>query len=253
LTRSDRQERVEGWQQNTLEKGKIAIIGAGALGNYVSLICAAYGVGQMDIYDFDTVEEHNLARQIAFTEEDAVRHRKKCDALSERLKALNSKIIINGYDDEITKDNVDMLLGMGNYDIIVDATDNLWARYYLNKFSIENDIPLVHMGSSPTGGEVCVITRKTACLNCMNYFREIDLSAPKSCRDIPEASIAETNAIIGGIGAGQIRMLLMKIHGQPLKIDRILEPTYYYSVKKAWLIQIEHEKNKDCDICSKYK
>ena len=253
MARSDRQERVEGWQQDALEKGKIAIIGAGALGNYIGLICAAYGVGQIDIYDFDTIELHNLARQVAFTEEDAGKNRKKCDALAERLKALNGKITVNGYDDKITEDNVDLLLVMGDYDVIVDATDNLWARYYLNKFAIEKNIPLVHMGSSPTGGEVCVITRETACLNCLDYFRGLDFSKPQSCRDQPEASIAETNAIIGGLGSGQVRMLLMKKYAQPLKIDKILTPTYYYSVKKAWFKQIPHAKKEDCEICGKYK
>lgn len=253
MSRSDRQERVEGWQQDALKQGKIAIIGAGALGNYVGMICAAYGIGNIDIYDFDTIELHNLARQIAFTEDDALQKRKKCEALSERMSNLNSEIVVNGYDDEITADNVDMLLGMGEYDVIVDATDNLWARYYLNRFAIENDIPLVHMGSSPTGGEICVVTRQTACLNCLDYFRGIDLSQPKSCRDIPEASIAETNAIIGGLGAGQIRMLLMKKYAHSLTIDKILEPTYYYSVKKAWLKQIPHAKKEDCEICGKYK
>lgn len=255
-TRYDRQKRIDGWGQtgqDALNKGKVVVVGAGALGNFLIAILNAYGMGEITIYDDDRIELHNLARQILFTENDAINKRLKANVVKERSEERNSEIIVNGYDERITEDNIDFLLMPDMVDVIADCVDNIPTRKLINKYAIENDIPLVHMGSSPTGGEICVVTRETACLECFMNLKLPD--DPESCRDVIEPSIAETNAVIASLGAGQVRMLIMEKYGESLSGDVIIIPTLYYSIGKKPIPfnHIQHEKKKDCPVCSKYK
>jgi molybdopterin/thiamine biosynthesis adenylyltransferase len=45
---------------------KVTIIGAGATGSYVALLTAQIGIQNIDVWDHDIVEEHNLPNQIYF-------------------------------------------------------------------------------------------------------------------------------------------------------------------------------------------
>ena len=79
---------------------RIHIIGCGAVGSLVGETLARMGLTKITLYDFDTVESHNIANQI-FTELDI--GKKKTQALSERMLAINPdmkedlRIQENGY------------------------------------------------------------------------------------------------------------------------------------------------------------
>ena len=49
-----------------LRNASVSIIGAGALGGPCALFLAAAGVGQIELWDDDIVEQSNLQRQIQF-------------------------------------------------------------------------------------------------------------------------------------------------------------------------------------------
>ena len=66
----DRQKYIPGWDQSTLEMGKVLIVGAGALGNEVSKNLAQCGVGDIAIIDSDQVELTNLNRCVYFRRSD---------------------------------------------------------------------------------------------------------------------------------------------------------------------------------------
>lgn len=69
----------------------VNIIGVGAVGSYIALQLAKLGISNLTIWDFDTVEEHNITNQI-YTRNDL--GKKKVDALEEHLKASNPSINI---------------------------------------------------------------------------------------------------------------------------------------------------------------
>ena len=50
-------------------KERCHIIGCGSIGSNVAELLARYGVERITLWDFDTVEPHNIANQL-FTEED---------------------------------------------------------------------------------------------------------------------------------------------------------------------------------------
>ena len=56
--------------QKSLQKKKIAIIGAGGLGCTLALASGTSGIGEIHMVDFDRASNHNIHRQIAFTLDD---------------------------------------------------------------------------------------------------------------------------------------------------------------------------------------
>lgn len=47
-----------------VEKLRVAVVGAGGIGSWTTLLLAKMGVPRIDVYDFDVVEEANLASQV---------------------------------------------------------------------------------------------------------------------------------------------------------------------------------------------
>ena len=88
-------------------KERCHIIGCGSIGSNVAELLARYGVERITLWDFDTVEPHNIANQL-FTEEDV--GAPKTEALARILYKINprcktevrtkekyDKDILNGY------------------------------------------------------------------------------------------------------------------------------------------------------------
>ena len=70
-------------------KGRIHIIGCGSVGSTVAELLARFGLTNFSLYDFDTVEEHNLVNQM-FTLADV--HQEKVDATLKHLIEINPEI-----------------------------------------------------------------------------------------------------------------------------------------------------------------
>ena len=71
-------------------RDRIHIIGCGAIGSTVAENLARFGLTKITLYDFDTVEPHNVANQM-FTNEDI--GKPKVLAVAEYLKKINPEIV----------------------------------------------------------------------------------------------------------------------------------------------------------------
>lgn len=114
-------------------------MGAGGLGCPVGLYLAAAGIGRLGLIDGDVVERSNLHRQVAHTEERLGVG--KARSLAASMAALNS-----GPRLEVHECMLDATVATGlipQYDIIVDATDNVVTRYLLNDMCCLLGRPLV--------------------------------------------------------------------------------------------------------------
>ncbi len=78
--------------EEALRDKRVTVIGVGAIGRQVAIQLAAIGVPEIQLIDFDTVEEENLAAQ-GFMETDI--GSKKVDAVRNICHQMNSEIIIN--------------------------------------------------------------------------------------------------------------------------------------------------------------
>lgn len=87
------------YHQGTLDRSRVVVLGAGGSGSHVatSLVCA--GVGHLTVVDFDNVALSNLNRQILFTEHDI--GQPKVPAAVERLRAMNSDVVVEGVEARI--------------------------------------------------------------------------------------------------------------------------------------------------------
>lgn len=136
--------------QNSLHNKKIAIIGSGGLGCSLAMALGTSGVGQIDMIDFDQVSLHNIHRQIAFQLTDQGKY--KAEVVVELMKAKNPFLKATAYTmafDEFTK------LEDNDYDLILDATDNLNSRHEIDAYSRETKIPWIYASVEEFNGQVC--------------------------------------------------------------------------------------------------
>jgi len=102
--------------QESLQSKKIAIIGSGGLGSTLAQALGTSGIGEIHMVDFDTVSNHNIHRQIAFTLGDEGKNKAK--AIVALIESKNPFVKIVAFDMTF-----DTFKEMGNtYDLILDAT-----------------------------------------------------------------------------------------------------------------------------------
>jgi adenylyltransferase/sulfurtransferase len=106
----------------------VLCIGAGGLGSPIAMYLAAAGIGKLGIVDFDAVDFSNLQRQIIHSTEDV--GRLKSESARETIKGINPNVDVVLYNTRLTSENA--LEIIGQYDIVVDGTDNFPTRYLTN-------------------------------------------------------------------------------------------------------------------------
>ena len=126
--------------QLLLKKARVLVVGVGGLGTPVLQYLTAAGVGHIGIVDNDTVAENNLQRQILFGNKDL--GKLKAIIARERLAVLNNLVDFKIHNVRLSSGNI--LDIFGNYDIVVDATDNFPVRYLINDACIIKKIPWIH-------------------------------------------------------------------------------------------------------------
>jgi sulfur-carrier protein adenylyltransferase/sulfurtransferase len=125
--------------QEKLKAARVLIVGAGGLGSPAALYLAAAGCGTLGLLDCDRVDLSNLQRQVLF-DSDAVT-RPKAEAGRERLARLNPEIRIVAHALELKAANVREIFQQ--YDLVLDGTDRLSARYLINDACVILRRPLV--------------------------------------------------------------------------------------------------------------
>jgi len=114
--------------QLKLKQSRILVVGVGGLGTPILQYLSAGGVGHIGIVDHDMVDESNLQRQIFFGSNDL--GKLKAVIARKRLSALNPGNHYEIYNLRITQKNI--LKIIGEYDLVLDATDNFSTRYLIN-------------------------------------------------------------------------------------------------------------------------
>ncbi|MGZ4757564.1 MAG: molybdopterin-synthase adenylyltransferase MoeB [Acidimicrobiales bacterium] len=138
--------------QLKLLDAKVLLLGAGGLGSPAALYLAAAGVGTIGIIDMDVVDESNLQRQILHNM-DRIGDR-KVDSAKKTLTSLNPDVNVVTHDVRLDASNVTAILG--DYDLVVDGTDNFPTRYMVNDASVKLGIPVVHGSIFRFEGQVTV-------------------------------------------------------------------------------------------------
>jgi molybdopterin/thiamine biosynthesis adenylyltransferase len=141
---------VEG--QEKLNKASVLVVGAGGLGCPVLQYLVAAGVGKVVIAEFDIVSEENLQRQILYGSDDV--GKLKSIIAKNRLEHLNSLVDLETLNLRISTANA--LSVLKDFDVIVDATDNLETRYIISDSCVILNKPMVHGAIYKFEGQVSV-------------------------------------------------------------------------------------------------
>lgn len=126
--------------QDTLSRKKVAVVGAGGLGSYVSQMLIRLGIGFVRVIDRDVVDESNLARVSLYTRKDI--GKSKASLVSEALSGLSPGSRVDGVMESLGESNANRLLG--GFDLVVDCSDNMETRYAINEYCVKNAIPWIY-------------------------------------------------------------------------------------------------------------
>ena len=126
---------IGGEGQDKLKNAAVLVIGAGGIGCPLLMYLAASGIGRLGFVEFDSVELTNLHRQIIYTENEI--GKQKSEIVFDKLKALNSQILIDKYPAKLTLKNSKQIIS--NYDLIIDASDNFKTKYLVNDICCQLD------------------------------------------------------------------------------------------------------------------
>ncbi len=130
----------------SLEKEHIIIVGCGGIGNFMSYSLSTLGLGAITFIDEDEIEESNLNRQFLFSYNDI--GSSKVDIIKEKIKSLNKTIQTKSYKEKVSAKLLENIFTNSKIKptLIVLSADDDYCLPLVNKFCIENSIPLINIG-----------------------------------------------------------------------------------------------------------
>jgi molybdopterin/thiamine biosynthesis adenylyltransferase/rhodanese-related sulfurtransferase len=224
--------------QLRLLDSRILLIGAGGLGSPASLYLAAAGVGTLGIVDDDAVDATNLQRQIVHSTERL--GDSKAESAKRTIEALNPDVAVKTFQERLTSENVDRILGEG-WDVIVDGADNFPTRYLLNDASTWHGIPVVHGSIYRFEGQVTVFKPDQGpCYRCLFPQPPPPELAP-SCAE--GGVLGVLPGVVGSIQATEALKLALGI-GDPL-VGRLL----LFDALAASFSEVSLRRDPGCPVC----
>ena len=150
--------------QERLKLSKVLIVGAGGLGSPAAMYLACAGVGTIGLVDEDIVSISNLQRQILHSMDSL--GMKKAESGKQTLARLNPHVHVETYSMRLTPESAKGIIA--DYDLVVDAVDNLTTRYLVNDACVALGKPLVEAGVMRFDGMILtVLPGKGPCFRCV--------------------------------------------------------------------------------------
>ena len=186
--------------------------------------------------DQDTVETHNLQRQILYGIDDV--RAPKVEAAARRLKTLNPQVHLEQVAENVREANVDAIVS--DCDCIVDGLDNMATRYIINRASVKHSIPYIFAGAIGMEGNISVFRPPaTPCLECI--MPGLDDASLPTCET--RGVLGTTTGSIGALEAAETIKLLAGI--QPLLEGKLL----VCDLREMDFRAIGIEIRRDCKVC----
>ncbi|MDE9451269.1 molybdopterin-synthase adenylyltransferase MoeB [Aliiroseovarius sp. Z3] len=187
---------IGGPGQVALKHARVLVVGAGGLGSPVLLYLAAAGVGTIGVIDDDVVDNSNLQRQVIHRDADI--GTPKVFSAEAAMRSQNPAITVRPYNRRLTADIAEELIG--DYDLVLEGTDNLETRYLVNRVAAKLGVPMIGGALSQWEGQVSTFDPASGapCYQCI--FPEAP--APGLAPNCSEAGVVgPLPGIIGSIMA----------------------------------------------------
>ncbi|MBS1533995.1 MAG: HesA/MoeB/ThiF family protein [Bacteroidetes bacterium] len=138
--------------QQKLASARVLVIGAGGLGVAVLQQLAAAGIGHLGMVDGDVVSMSNLHRQLMYTPHDC--GQTKVSVAERFIQNQNPEISTKVFNDYFSESNA-FSIAFG-YDVLVDCTDSILARYLINDVALALNRPWVYASVHAWQGQLSV-------------------------------------------------------------------------------------------------
>jgi adenylyltransferase/sulfurtransferase len=239
-----RQSQVAGFGkagQERLQAAKVVLVGCGALGCMQAQLLGRAGVGRLVLVDRDFVELTNIHRQLLYDEEDAANALPKAEAAAKRLRRINSSIEIVARVEDVTAKNIESLVEGAT--VVLDATDNIEARYLVNDACVKKGLPWVYGGALGVEGTVmAILPGQTACLRCL-------FDSPPPPGTLPTCEMMGVLNVTPAVTAAlQVTEALKIIAGRPP-----FRGVHAFDLWTTSFRTVKLERNSDCPCCGQRK
>jgi molybdopterin/thiamine biosynthesis adenylyltransferase len=212
---SDEERAIYEWQmripgfgeegQRKLKSASVLISRCGGLGGLVAYELAAAGIGKLVIAHAGNVKPSDLNRQLLQTHDHIGKPR--VESITRRLKELNPRIDVVGYNENVSEGNADRLVAQA--DIVVDAAPLFEERFALNRAAVRQGKPMVECAVYALDVHVTtIVPGRSPCLRCI-----VPETPPDWKRQFP--IFGAVSGVAGCLGAVEVVKLLTGI-GQPL-------------------------------------
>jgi molybdopterin/thiamine biosynthesis adenylyltransferase len=207
-----------------LGPSRVLVVGVGGLGAPAAAALAAAGVGTLGLVDPDTVEVSNLHRQPLYRTADI--GRPKVEAAGERLRARHPGLRVEVRRERFAAQHAHVLRG---FDVVLDGTDTVAAKFEVNDAAVVAGVPLVHAGVLGFRAQVLtILPGRSACYRCIFEEAPPPGDVP-SCQEAgvmgPVATLAgalqaaETLRLLTGAGpAFADRLLTIDLHAGAVRV-----------------------------------
>ncbi|XVQ12811.1 adenylyltransferase/sulfurtransferase MoeZ [Spirillospora sp. CA-255316] len=225
--------------QKRLKNAKVLCVGAGGLGSPALMYLAAAGVGTLGIIDFDVVDESNLQRQVIHRQSSL--GKPKAESAAETVREINPLIDVVVHNTALDRDNIMDIFGQ--YDLIVDGTDNFATRYMVNDAAVLLGKPYVWGSIYRFDGQASVFWAEHGpCYRCL-YPEPPPPGMAPSCAE--GGVLGVLCASIGSIQVNEAIKLIAGV-GEPL-VGRLM----IYDALEMNYRQVKVRKDPECPLCGK--
>lgn len=223
--------------QERLTAARVLVVGAGGLGSPALLYLAAAGVGTIGIVDADVVELTNLHRQVIHSDADI--GAAKTASAEASVHRVNPHVEVVRHD--VRLDSTNALSIIGDYDLVVDGTDNFPTRYLVNDACVLLGKPHVWASILRFDGQVSVWwAGHGPCYRCV-FPQPPPPGTVPSCAE--GGVLGVLCAAIGSVQSTEAVKLLLGI-GEPL-VGRLL---VHDALRQSWDSLIVR-RDPDCPVC----
>ena len=223
--------------QKRLKNARVLAIGAGGLGSPVLVYLAAAGVGTIGIVEFDTVDESNLQRQIIHGQSDV--GWSKAESARDSIKEINPFIDVRLHEERLDSSNVMEIFGQ--YDLIIDGTDNFATRYLVNDAAVLLGKPYVWGSIYRFDGQASVFWAEHGpCYRCL-YPEPPPPGMVPSCAE--GGVLGVMAGTIGTLQANEAIKLLTGIG------DTLIGQLVIYDALESTFRKVRIRKDPNCAVC----
>ncbi|WP_427384093.1 ThiF family adenylyltransferase [Janibacter sp. G56] len=200
--------------QRRLRAASVLVIGAGGLGTPALQYLAGAGIGTLGVVDDDVVDASNLHRQVIHATRGI--GSPKTDSAAAAIRALNPEVCVRTHAERLTPESVTGIVG--DYDVVLDGSDNFATRYAVADASEVTGVPVVWAAVLRGQGQVSVFWPGRGA-----HYRDVfpEPPAPGQVPSCAEGGVLGTlPGLLGMIMGAQVIQLVTGT-GEPL-VGRLL-------------------------------